>query len=515
MKFLKAMAAVGFAFYLQSCHWLFQSHAKSLPPPSVGDISRYSSDAVELEDIRDFFKRVFGGTEDDYLTRWEDLIVFQEGSVPEDRIPYLDSWYPERNGGTNINGALNKYDQAYYSGVSTAAKWEFENNSRQPPEFPSWYGHCNGTSVTVSRFQPPQNSVSRPVGCEIDPNINCVLFQPEDIRALLSEINMNAKAKFISGNRCRLSEEELASRPAIRTNPLVMDECDDVNPASFHIGLINFLARKKQPVVFDENRDLQVWNYPIYNFNYTAEGPLDEEEAVARLGLDIDEWIFNPNIDQFYFIRLNLTYRRAIAGFDGAGTRPPGQTKQYTYILEVDSDGDVVGGEWAGESRSDHPDFLWMPFEPDEPTGSSARGNPHVSNDEVIRIWAESVGFDPEKPFRDKPANSYDVRFFPVSDDDWGDVKGYYRLVLDGRTTGAVFRDKPVHLRVLVADPLKQNASVDIYLNGKSLGRHQPKDGRIDLDFDSPSGVNYLNFSWSATGISSKELDWEFRYFAM
>ena len=128
------------ALLLQSCHWLFQSYAKSLPSPGVSDISQYSNDKVELDDIRDFYRRVFGGDEADYVTSWQELDEFRQASVPEDRIPYLDSWYPERNGGTNVNGALNKYDQAFYNGESTAAKWEFENNSRQSP---SWYGHCN------------------------------------------------------------------------------------------------------------------------------------------------------------------------------------------------------------------------------------------------------------------------------------------------------------------------------------------------------------------------------------
>jgi hypothetical protein len=36
-------------------------------------------------------------------------------------------------------------------------------------------------------------------------------------------------------------------------------------------------------------------------------------------------------------------------------------TDYYTYVLEVDSDGKVVGGEWTGASKTAHPDFLWLP----------------------------------------------------------------------------------------------------------------------------------------------------------
>ena len=36
-------------------------------------------------------------------------------------------------------------------------------------------------------------------------------------------------------------------------------------------------------------------------------------------------------------------------------------TNSYEYILEVDSAGKVVGGEWARGSKRSHPDFAWLP----------------------------------------------------------------------------------------------------------------------------------------------------------
>src|SRR5262249_27255982 len=37
------------------------------------------------------------------------------------------------------------------------------------------------------------------------------------------------------------------------------------------------------------------------------------------------------------------------------------ETKHYTYILEADANNKIVGGEWTGESRTNHPDFAWWP----------------------------------------------------------------------------------------------------------------------------------------------------------
>jgi hypothetical protein len=38
------------------------------------------------------------------------------------------------------------------------------------------------------------------------------------------------------------------------------------------------------------------------------------------------------------------------------------KTKTYQYILEQDENGNVIGGEWVGNSKTDHPDFAWFPI---------------------------------------------------------------------------------------------------------------------------------------------------------
>ncbi|MBL4633465.1 MAG: hypothetical protein JKY56_06325, partial [Kofleriaceae bacterium] len=37
------------------------------------------------------------------------------------------------------------------------------------------------------------------------------------------------------------------------------------------------------------------------------------------------------------------------------------RTDTYEYILELDDDGKLIGGEWVGSSKTDHPDFVWLP----------------------------------------------------------------------------------------------------------------------------------------------------------
>jgi hypothetical protein len=354
----------------------------------------YATDQVELDDIRDFFKKVFGNP--DYITQWTEVDKYRNGSVEDLRVPYIDTWYPESSQGTNQLGALTKYDQAFYSGESKSAKWELEHHSRPSP---AWYGHCNGTAVSVSRYQSPKSSVKRPRNCVVG-SASCVEFSPSDIRALIAEMNMNSKAKFISGRRCNLSAAAIQSRPPLRADPQVMDACDDVNPGSFHVSLVNFIGRMKQPIIFDENMTDEVWNYPIYKYRYSSSGPLDEAQAVAalQLGDQIDSWVFNPKARSWVKIEMIISYRNASNEIPGnAGQIGDASEKTYEYILELDDNGDIIGGEWVGNYRYNHPDFIWMPFEPATPTGDDSRGNPLLSNKEVTAIWAESVGLDPEQ----------------------------------------------------------------------------------------------------------------------
>lgn len=485
----------------------------------------YAADQLEMDDVRDFFKQVFG--EPAYVTSLNELKAYSTGSVDALRTPYYDTWYPEANRGTNQTGALGKYDLAFFGGEGKASKWESDNHSRQ---FPAWYGHCNGTSVSVSRYQSPKNSVKRPRGCQSGTS-GCVEFTPNDIRALLSEMNMNSKAKFISGRRCNLNAAEVRGRPVYRTDPTVQDACDDVNPGNFHLALVNFLGRMKQPIIFDENMSEEVWNYPIYKYRSAFSQMLDEDAAIASLQMppcppqDPDKpptctrptsWTFNSKARSWVKVTTTVSYRNSSTDLNeySGWTNVNPKEITYEYILEIDDNGDVIGGEWAGASRLNHPDFVWMPFEPAIPSGDATRGNPHLDNKEVTALWAESVGLDPENPFRDKPKNVFDIRFYPPGDLNWGTVAGYYRILLDGQTTGSLFLGKKSHIRIDVAEVLR-DSNVEVFLNGKPLQSISPSSGQADILFDSPPGLNIISLKWASARVSDSEIDWEFRYLAM
>jgi hypothetical protein len=77
-------------------------------------------------------------------------------------------------------------------------------------------------------------------------------------------------------------------------------------------------------------------------------------------------YVFNPNAAKLFKTHMDVDYiAESAAGTDGnlgATIDRYTHTDRYDYILEVDAAGKVVGGEWVGASKRQHPDFVWLPI---------------------------------------------------------------------------------------------------------------------------------------------------------
>jgi hypothetical protein len=75
---------------------------------------------------------------------------------------------------------------------------------------------------------------------------------------------------------------------------------------------------------------------------------------------------FNPNAVYFYDVTMQVDYiTESASELDGnlaADINRYTKTDTYEMILEVNRDGFVIGGEWVGDSKRNHPDFLWLPL---------------------------------------------------------------------------------------------------------------------------------------------------------
>lgn len=86
-------------------------------------------------------------------------------------------------------------------------------------------------------------------------------------------------------------------------------------------------------------------------------------------------YVFNAKAVKFQHLTSEVDYISESAaetdGNLGARIDQYTRTDHYEYILELDAEGKIIGGEWLGASKRNHPDFLWLPL---GPQGTSVAG---------------------------------------------------------------------------------------------------------------------------------------------
>jgi hypothetical protein len=281
--------------------------------------------------------------------RFDDLPT--KGSVPKFRVPYSGHDYPDTAGGTK--SALWKYDRAFHRGRSVAVAYEeHDTTSFTEPtterrglvglmrvrveRTPGWHGHCNGWTAASIRHAEPQQSVRR----------NGVTFTPADIKGLLAEIYMYTDSEFLGG-----------------IDPVI-------NPGTLHTIVANWVGRGSHPIGMETTPGEEKWNYPIYSYASTS----------AKRG------------DSQVEVKMNVGYMKSTRSEYQQSPRNTA-VKYFHYTLDLDEDGNIVGGEYFRDSA--RIDMLWAPLSPEQGgTEGNQRGCKHIDVKEVLTIWRESVPED-------------------------------------------------------------------------------------------------------------------------
>ncbi|HEU0030448.1 MAG TPA: pre-peptidase C-terminal domain-containing protein [Kofleriaceae bacterium] len=83
-------------------------------------------------------------------------------------------------------------------------------------------------------------------------------------------------------------------------------------------------------------------------------------------------YVFNANAAKLMKTHMDVDYiSESAASQDGnLGSTIDRYTHQdnYDYILELDAAGKIIGGEWIGTSKRQHPDFVWLPIRASAPS---------------------------------------------------------------------------------------------------------------------------------------------------
>ena len=283
-------------------------------------------------------------------------------------------------------------------------------------------------------------------------------------------------------------------------------------------------------MIGDFNRDEQVWNYPIYEYRYSYErngARLNRDEAFAETRSTLhSDYAFNKEAQAFVVVNMDLYYAKALdetVNDDNSNLPPDRKRRRLRYILELDSEENIIGGEWLGweeggsyqpGSRQNHLDFIWIPFEPGEPSGNRTGGNPHISAKEVLSMWGESRGFLTDDPTTD-PNNPNTILSAPSDTEEWGNHTPWYSLILDGQSTGAVFVRGELKMTIEPQNKLAGNYDVEVLLNGQKIRDISFSGTPISSNITPRVGMNHLVLRWLQGGSEVAGPSSHFRFYAM
>jgi hypothetical protein len=233
---------------------------------------------------------------------------------------------------------------------------------RPGEEVETWMGICHGWATAAMMLPRPKYPVDLKSG--LDDNIN-IRFYPSDIKSLASYAWAKAapSSKFIGG-RCN------DQNPSMDENGrLTSDRCFDTNPATWHVTVVNQIARADRSFIMDVTYDYEVWNQPVLSYQYDYFNPEtnDITDNLSAAVIKIEDYTKDKfktyrSSDARFIVGINMSVQYLVEtspsqdeyddeSDDGL------RSVSYQYDLELDENMQIIGGEWYVNK---HPDFLWV-----------------------------------------------------------------------------------------------------------------------------------------------------------
>ena len=273
---------------------------------------------------------------------------------------YFLSSPPQRfvdSGNTDELAPSEKYD--YLLGDAnftlTKSQWEY-GISRKTVAY--WAGICDGwAQASINESEPIHAITVTGAGGRH------VKFYPSDIKALSSLMwaKDRVPVNFIS-SRCGKANPDRDD-----VGRILAPECVDTNPGTWHLAVINQLGRAKLPLIINATYDYEIWNYPVWEYSYSYFNPQTLEPAkfwrdavvpIRKFVADRFQKYRAAETRYIAGISMDFTYMVELEPTHAEGHHASPKIIHYTYDVELDSQMNIIGGEWYGPI---HPDYMWLP----------------------------------------------------------------------------------------------------------------------------------------------------------
>ncbi len=125
------------------------------------------------------------------------------------------------------------------------------------------------------------------------------------------------------------------------------------------------IGKLDKSFVADVTATAEVWNQPVRGYEILKKEPISKADAMKKYFTSSNSttYTFNTKADSLVFVRTRFLY--IVESNDNRSGLEDEYTtsKTYEYLLELDAQKNIIGGEWVGYSRLDHPDFFWLATE--------------------------------------------------------------------------------------------------------------------------------------------------------
>ena len=204
-------------------------------------------------------------------------------------------------------------------------------------------------------------------------------FGSSDIKALLSLYTADyarVQGRMLAA-RCN---DDFSKTPQSANKP----SCRDTNAGAFHLVLANMIGLQKKGFMADLTRDIEVWNQPIGGFTTK----ILQESRGRSPGAAL--WTARE-----VTVETTIEYGAEVAPvWNSSGSRM--MTRTYSYRLELNRRGMIIGGTWLSEQR---PDFLWANSNPVfEDVASRTSGGAVMPWSELKKIYEAAIAAENDTP---------------------------------------------------------------------------------------------------------------------
>lgn len=248
------------------------------------------------------------------------------------------------------------------AGTLTAFNWSTgEQYFRRSGKVETWMGICHGWAPAAYMLPRPTSMIDV-VAADGRTKIR---FYPADIKALGSLLWAQAhpSTRFIGG-RCNTKSPD-----ADASGHQKDQDCFDTNPGTWHLAVVNQIGVAGRSMVMDATYDYEVWNQPIYGYSYTYFNPqtMKRAETIDQARVELRQFPrdrFRHRADDAVAVvgvSMEVTYiveTQPTQSPNDHESRDGRRKARYTYDVELNARGEIVGGEWY---QAEHPDFLWTP----------------------------------------------------------------------------------------------------------------------------------------------------------